>query len=101
MSAEEQPDGFLSQTEVSNVKNLMTAADAILVKCPDERLNLYARDFQKSFTDTDSCTIHVFVALILIYPVSSLLLTFFLDYQSGFKVKGKRDPLGFTWSVCF
>lgn len=42
MSAEEQP-GFL-KTEVSKVKNLMTAADRILVKCPDERLNLYVSE---------------------------------------------------------
>lgn len=44
MSAEEQPDGFLSKTGVSKVKNLMTAADRILVKCPDERLNLYVSE---------------------------------------------------------
>lgn len=64
------------------------------------RLNLDVQNFQRALPNTDLCTVRVFVALILIYPVSSTLPTSPLDYQSGFKVKAKRDPPGFTWSVC-
>lgn len=63
-------------------------------------LNIDVPKFPRLSPNTDLCTIHAFVALILIYPVSSTLPASALDYQSGFKVKAKRDPPEFTWSVC-
>lgn len=67
----------------------MSAADAIVVKCSDEEVNLSPPNFQKSFANT-----WLDLKSLLLY------LRFPLIIKVDFRGKRKRDSLGFTWSVC-
>lgn len=58
---------------------------------------------QQAFPITDLCTIHVFVALNLIHPVSSTLPTSPFDYHRGLNSKQEETRLhspGQSFKVC-